>query len=163
MSTPEKSAGRRPLGHEVPPWIDPDASEYFVTICSQPRGINQLCQPVVAEALLASARFYSEQRKWFLAPFLLMPDHVHMLACFPRACRMETVISAWKRYTAIKLGIEWQNRFFDHRLRSNESAEEKCRYILTNPVRAGLVEDAASWPHMMCTDPRMEVALKQTI
>ena len=83
MNPLEKPASRKLLDHEVPPWIDPDASEYFVTICCRPRGPNQLCQPEVAKTLLAAARFYSERHKWFLAPFLLMPDHVHVLASFP--------------------------------------------------------------------------------
>ena len=90
-----------------------------------------------------------------------MPDHGHMLACFPRAYRMETVTSAWKRYTAAKAGIAWQDRFFEHRLRSHESAEEKCRYTLNNPVRAGLVVAAASWPHVLFTDPAQQAAFEQ--
>ncbi len=152
MPSPKDVPGRRPLWHEVPPWIDPDESEYFVTICCRLRGVNQLCRPEVVDVLLTSARFYGEQRKWFLAPFLVMPDHVHMLASFARAYKIEAVISAWKRYTATKAGVQWQDRFFEHRLRSNESAEEKCNYILNNPLRAGLVEEASAWPYVLRMD-----------
>ena len=34
----------------------------------------------------------------------------------------------------------WQEEFFDHVLRSNDSLEGKADYICQNPVRAGLVK-----------------------
>jgi putative transposase len=37
-------------------------------------------------------------------------------------------------------GPVWQEEFFDHVLRSNDSLAEKIDYICQNPVRAGLVE-----------------------
>jgi putative transposase len=42
--------------------------------------------------------------------------------------------------------ISWQRDFFDHRLRSWESAVEKTQYVLMNPVRVGLVNEAEDWP-----------------
>jgi hypothetical protein len=41
----------------------------------------------------------------------------------------------------------WQRDFFDHRLRDDESFEEKAAYILNNPVRAGLVNRFEDWPY----------------
>ena len=41
----------------------------------------------------------------------------------------------------------WQRSFFDHVLRSNESYSEKWNYVRDNPVRAGLVANAADWPY----------------
>jgi putative transposase len=46
------------------------------------------------------------------------------------------------------MGIEsphWQKGFFDHLLRSEESAAEKWEYVRDNPVRAGLVVDVNDW------------------
>ena len=40
---------------------------------------------------------------------------------------------------------EWQPGFFDHLLRREESLSEKWIYVRNNPVRAGLVNDAAEW------------------
>jgi len=40
----------------------------------------------------------------------------------------------------------WQQEWFDHVLRSNESLEEKVAYICNNPVRAGLVSEPESIP-----------------
>ena len=78
-----------------------------------------------------------------------MPDHLHMLATFGPDASMEKVIRNWKRYTASHVGIRWQRDFFDHRLRSDESFEEKAAYILHNPVRAGLVARIEDWPYQI--------------
>ena len=144
-----KPTGRKILQHDVPMWVDPDASDYFITFCCKQRGENQLCLPGIGEALLESARFYHARQKWLPWVFILMPDHVHMIAGFSRQYRIEAVIEAWKRYAATKYKIVWQRGFFEHRLRSNESVEEKAGYIRQNPVRAGLVQDAAEWPFLL--------------
>lgn len=77
-----------------------------------------------------------------------MPDHVHALLRFPAESSMTKTIRDWKRWTSRKLGVPWQDGFFDHRLRQDESVSEKTAYILHNPVRAGLVKNAEAWPHV---------------
>ncbi len=144
-----KQTGRKIFLHDVPPWIDPDASDYFITICCKQRGTNQLCLPGIGSALLDTVRFYRAQEKWLPWLFLLMPDHIHMIVGFNRQHRVEAVLIAWKRYVATKHKIVWQQGFFEHRLRRNESADEKAEYIRQNPVRAGLVQDAAEWPFLL--------------
>jgi putative transposase len=42
----------------------------------------------------------------------------------------------------------WQRGFFDHRLRADESFEEKATYVRMNPVRKGLVGRPDDWPHL---------------
>ncbi len=58
---------------------------------------------------------------------------------------MEKVLRDWKRYIAKQTGVVWQDGFFDHRLRGNESYEEKAHYIRLNPVRAGLIASPEAW------------------
>ena len=58
---------------------------------------------------------------------------------------MKKTMGNWKEILAKRTGIHWQRDFFDHRLRSHESYEEKAHYIRQNPVRAGLVNTAAEW------------------
>jgi hypothetical protein len=41
----------------------------------------------------------------------------------------------------------WQPSFFDRTLRSDESICEVIRYIVQNPIRAGLVERAEDYPY----------------
>ena len=148
----EPNPGRKILWHDPPSWVNPATSDYFSTICCRQRGRNQCCLPPVSDLLLSSARFYHEKGKWFLPLFLLMPDHIHMLASFGREHDMNAVIKSWKSYTARNAGIHWQDGFFEHRLRATESVEEKAEYILLNPVRVGLVGIEPAWPYLFVPD-----------
>jgi hypothetical protein len=40
----------------------------------------------------------------------------------------------------------WQESFTNHRIRDAEDYERHCSYVRLNPVRAGLVRDAAAYP-----------------
>ena len=41
----------------------------------------------------------------------------------------------------------WQRRFWDHVIRDEGDLATHLAYCLANPVRHGLVERAADWPH----------------
>ena len=41
----------------------------------------------------------------------------------------------------------WQAAFHDHALRKEENLHEIARYIVANPLRAGLVSSLAEYPH----------------
>jgi putative transposase len=70
---------------------------------------------------------------------------VHALISFPQGEAMKKVIAAWKHYLTGEARLVWQRDFFDHRLRSHESLDEKWAYIRANPVRAGLVARPEDW------------------
>jgi REP element-mobilizing transposase RayT len=44
-------------------------------------------------------------------------------------------------------GKLWQTGFHDHALRNEEDRLHIARYIVANPLRAGLVGCLADWPH----------------
>jgi REP element-mobilizing transposase RayT len=44
-------------------------------------------------------------------------------------------------------GIRWQKDFYDHILRRDEDLIRHVRYILANPIRAGLVTDWRQYPY----------------
>jgi REP element-mobilizing transposase RayT len=138
---------RKQLPHDLPSWTKP-GSIFFITICCLPKGQNQLCLSEIAQSLFASVRFRHERLDWHTHLFLLMPDHLHTLLSFPHDQNMKSVISKWKEYTAKHVGIRWQRDFFDHRLRSDESFDEKAHYIRMNPVRKNLVSEMTAWPYV---------------
>ena len=74
-----------------------------------------------------------------------MPDHLHALISFPLERDPAKVMANWKEILAKKTGVHWQRDFFDHRLRSGESLQQKAEYIRQNPVRKGLVHSAEDW------------------
>ena len=44
-------------------------------------------------------------------------------------------------------GPIWQRAFFDHGLRDDEDTAKVARYIVANPLRAGLVTKLGDYPH----------------
>jgi putative transposase len=142
--TPNSRPQRKGLPHGTPPWIRRDAV-FFITVCCADRETNQLCLPAVAKTVFESVEFRVNRGDWWVHLLVLMPDHLHALISFPQDREMRKVVSNWKENLAKKAGIRWQRDFFDHRLRSDESYEEKARYIRLNPLRRGLILSPADW------------------
>jgi len=83
---------------------------------------------------------------------VVMPDHVHLIFTplrrddawpYPLPDIMHAIKGSSARQVNLLLGRTgpvWQEEFFDHLLRSNESLAEKVEYVCQNPVRAGLVK-----------------------
>jgi REP element-mobilizing transposase RayT len=82
-----------------------------------------------------------------------MPDHVHLFVRGDCNFRLGPWIGALKQGLAKAAmlsrakGQIWEEGFFDHVLRSNESYSQKWNYVRENPVRAGLVKSAIDWPY----------------
>jgi putative transposase len=144
---------RKRLPHEIPLWVDPHKEIYFITTNCQPRYKNQLARPEIAQRIFETIQHRQEKFLWWPYLFLLMPDHVHALLSFPPSDKkVGKIISKWKEWTAKTIGIEWQEGFFEHRMRSEESRREKADYILANPIRAGLVARPEDWPFVYFGD-----------
>ena len=133
------------LNHETPLWVRESEEIFFITICCRDRGGNQLARSPIADRLVDSVVFRNESGVWWCSCFVVMPDHVHALIQFSGELPMERAVRAWKSWTAKQLGTAWQRGWFDHRLRRDESWREKAAYLLNNPVRSGLVDDAGDW------------------
>ncbi|HEY4246919.1 MAG TPA: transposase [Lacunisphaera sp.] len=118
---------------------------FFITLCCSPRNLNQLCKDAIAEVIWESIEFRQKRHDWYVHLWLLMPDHLHALIAFPDRSDPSKVIANWKEIIAKKTCVKWQRDFFDHRLRSNESLEEKSQYILQNPVRKNFVTKPEDW------------------
>ena len=144
---------RKQLPHDVPNWIDLDEAIYFITVCCQTRGINQLTETGIAQRLLESIEYRHKNGDWYMHLALLMPDHAHFISSFPERVKdMQNVVSKWKEWTAKSLKVKWQRDFFDHRLRGDESFEEKADYVRNNPVRAGFVNQPTDWPYLFVAE-----------
>jgi len=94
-----------------------------------------------------------------------MPDHLHMLIGVPGDAQLSNLIRNFKRITTRIANISWQRNFFDHRLRHDESLDEKAAYIRANPVRAGLIAEGEEWPYAIDAsdlNSRPEVSISRT-
>jgi len=136
---------RRWLHHTSPGWVL-DAT-FFLTLCCQPKGENHLCTPAVSNVIFSGIGHYQKQLRWHVSLWLLMPDHLHAIVSVPRSEDLQKTIASFKHFVSHETGICWQRGFFDHRLRNDESFEEKAHYIRMNPVRRGLVCRPEDWPY----------------
>jgi putative transposase len=85
--------------------------------------------------------------------YCLMPDHLHFLVS---PCRDGiSVLKFTDQYKGKVTNLSWtlgwhgklwQPRYFEHIVRAEESLLAIDEYILSNPVRKGLVERAEDWP-----------------
>ena len=85
--------------------------------------------------------------------FVVMPDHLHWLFMLGNALSLSTLMSRLKgrsgRQVRQTLGAArptWQHGFYDHAIRRDEDLRATARYIVANPLRAGLVTDIGDYP-----------------
>jgi REP element-mobilizing transposase RayT len=85
--------------------------------------------------------------------WVLMPDHAHWLLQLGETDSLGDVIgrlkSASSRHTNRALnrtGPLWSKAFHDHALREEEDLQAVARYIVANPLRAGLVKRIGDYP-----------------
>jgi putative transposase len=138
---------RKRRDHSPPDWLR-EEPDYFLTVCAQPRSVNHFCNASVGPAILESVQHRNEKQIWFCHIVVLMPDHIHLMVSFPDLPFFSGVIGNWKHWLSRKHSISWQENFFEHRIRKDESFGEKVEYILQNPVRAGLVDKAENWAYI---------------
>ena len=145
---------RKRLPHDVPLWVDPSKSHYFITVNCRVRGKNHLANDVVGNAIIETVKHRNTQGVWYAHLAIVMPDHVHLVLSFPiTEKKVQTIVSKWKEWTAKMLKVHWQRDFFEHRLRKEESFRQKVDYVLANPVRAGLVQRTEDWPYVFIAEP----------
>ena len=135
----------RRLSHAVPSSVK-DGAVFHIRIRIDRKWHGCLTHESIAPKILDSVAFYQTKRIWNCRLMLLMPDHLHALLSFNPEKEMSKVIGAWKHYHVTQLGVCWQQGSFDHRIRSDESIDEKALYIRANPVVVGLCEKALDWP-----------------
>ncbi|MDA1069553.1 MAG: transposase [Verrucomicrobia bacterium] len=95
---------RQKLPHDVPAWVE-QGTTFFITVCCEPKGLNQLCTEEKAPQLYDTIAYRHRLGHWWIRLFLLMPDHCHALLSFSPKVEMRKSISDWKRFTARKFDI----------------------------------------------------------
>ena len=129
----------------------------------------------IAPLILREARENHNRGIWWLALFLVMPDHLYFIVniggrgatalpdgrnggrgatALPGggnggrgATALPRVIANFKHLLSARYGLRFQRDFFDTRLRDDAHFAEEYDYILGNPVRKGLCVAPANWPH----------------
>ena len=105
-----------------------------------------LRDPGLSDLVVENLR-HLEGELYELEAWVVMPNHVHVLAGIRGRGTMKKLCRNWKNYTAKRInerlgreGQFWQWESFDHLVRHAASLEKFRQYILNNPVKAGLKE-----------------------
>ena len=85
--------------------------------------------------------------------WVLMPDHVHWLIGLGEQFTLDVLVNRLKAISARnvnqardQVGAVWARSYHDHALRSDNDVASVARYIVANPLRAGLVKSVAHYP-----------------
>ena len=144
--------------HHLPHW-QRGGSVYFVTFRSA-RGLL----PEMARAEVVRCALHRHGISYDVIFGVAMPDHVH-LVLRPR----ERSPGTWYDLSRIMKGIKgvsarstnralgtrgslWQPESFDRIVRDQREFEEKLKYMLENPVRAGLVSQTEDYRFYILPD-----------
>ncbi len=89
--------------------------------------------------------------------WVLMPDHLHILVQLGSDRSLSSLVQRVKSVTALvanrtvsRRGRVWMHGFHDRALRAEEEIENVARYLICNPIRAGLVESPHQYPYWNC-------------
>ena len=115
--------------------------EDFLDTC---HGRCVLRQPELSQ-IVANSLLHFDGVRYRMGDFVVMPNHVHLLAAFATADTMKQQCDSWLHYTAVHInrqlsekGKFWQQEPFDHLVRSIEQFDYLRRYISENPRKANL-------------------------
>ena len=92
-----------------------------------------------------------------------MPDHIHTVFKLEQGQTLSRIMMSFKGYTGRKIkqlitSVDqqqdpshiWQDQYYDHSIRKNESYQEIIKYCLYNPVRKSLVNKPQEYPFWWC-------------
>jgi REP element-mobilizing transposase RayT len=116
--------------------------------------------PRIAKIVADTIRHFDGQRYQLIA-WCVMPNHVHVIFSPLGEETLETILHAWKSYSAHeantllrRTGHFWQREYFDHIVRNETSLHKIIRYVEDNPQKAGL----QNWPWVSSAVSRSAVS-----
>jgi REP element-mobilizing transposase RayT len=83
---------------------------------------------------VTSALKHFDGKRYTLAAFVVMNDHIHVLMHLLEPSRLENVVHSWKSFTANKMqrdhgrrGYVWQAEYFDRIVRDEDELARKIQ------------------------------------
>ncbi|MEX2015034.1 MAG: transposase, partial [Candidatus Hydrogenedentales bacterium] len=95
--------------------------------------------------IVSDSLMHFDGDRYELTDYVVMPNHVHLIAAFYDEELLLNQCDSWKHFTAMHInralgrrGRFWQQDGFDHLVRSPEQFDALRRYIADNPQLARL-------------------------
>jgi len=101
---------------------------------------------------------YPDGKDYRLICYTIMPNHIHLLfELLPKNKGISKIMQSIKRISALESnkilnreGSFWQDESYDRLVRDDIELYFIIKYILQNPVDAGLVKNWSDWKHTYC-------------
>ena len=80
--------------------------------------------------------------------FVIMPDHLHWLIQLSGVRSLSRSVNTVKSFATRRInrkGRLWQPGFYDRAMRKEDDIVDVARYIIANPVRAGIVRSVGKY------------------
>ena len=127
---------------------------YFITTVLAEREKCYFSDLFCARFTVAEMRTLHDSSALNSLAWVEMPDHVHWLFQLGELLSLSSVVKQFKARSARRVngylnrqGPLWQKAFYDHAVRKDEDIRHIARYIVANPLRAGLVDNIGDYPH----------------
>lgn len=144
---PLKARPARKTDHLLKGRYSVAGARYFITLVTKDRS-SGLTDPSVRDEIHNRWRMLHKSSDFEFHCGTVMPDHVHYIFTLGERLELPRLIAKFKSLSRLVLrdsGLEWQDNYFDHRLRSEASMEPFVRYVFLNPYRKGLISVDEEW------------------
>ncbi len=125
---------------------------YHVTTCTEARR-PLFCDFFCGRRVANEMRGLNDGETLTSLAWVIMPDHVHWLFQLGDELTLSQAMKRFKARSALSINRlldrrdpVWQRGFHDHALRREEDLRTVARYIVGNPLRAGLVQHIGDYP-----------------
>lgn len=125
---------------------------YFVTTVLAERERRYFAELSCARCVVAEMRALHDDQTVSSLVWVVMPDHVRWLFQLGEQMDLSAAVKRFKACSARRVngylnrqGALWQKAFYDHALRKDEDIQGVARYIVANPLRAGLAENIGDY------------------
>jgi putative transposase len=135
---------------------------YFVTTTVSGRR-PLFRNPENASILLQVIYNQRKRKRFYLLGFVIMPEHLHLMIVPRQGNELSFIMQEVKKGSArlinslgvrddpeyyqrnSKRGKVWMDKYYESIIRSEEDFSQRLEYMANNPVKRGLVEEAADY------------------
>lgn len=118
-------------------------------------GSKYLSDPRIAD-IFVNAIHFNDHKTYELICYSIMSTHVHIILHEIKK-PLFRILQSLKRYTARESnkiiereGAFWEKESYDNLVRDLDDLSVKIKYVLQNPVKAGLVTNWEDWKYTYC-------------
>ncbi|OUR63404.1 hypothetical protein A9Q74_00735 [Colwellia sp. 39_35_sub15_T18] len=129
---------------------------YVITVATKNRN-NLFTSLSIAQKVINELYTLENEQAVKTISYVLMPDHIHWQFQLLTKYTLAEIIKRFKgrstqsinKFTHQK-GSIWQPDYFDHQIKNEADLINQARYIVANPLRAGIVKNIDEYPFWNC-------------